>query len=77
MIAMAIAPITGYLFWHAWRITSTCTESVWSARFVGFGASYMVFPLLTYFLLGESMFEPKTLICIALSVLILLVQLYF
>ena len=75
--AMMLAPLTGYLFWHAWRITSECTGSVWSARFVGFGASYFVFPLLTYFLLGETMFNMKTMLCVALSVLVLLVQIYY
>ena len=74
--AMILAPVTGYLFWHAWRIISGCTESVWSARFVGFGASYVVFPLLTYFLLGESMLTFKTMICVFLSLVILLVQIY-
>ena len=76
MYAMLLAPATGYLFWHAWKITSECTNSVWSARFIGFGASYLVFPVLTHILLGESMFTTKTIICVFLSVVIFLVQIY-
>ena len=51
-------------------------ESAWGVRFLGFGTSYLVFPILTWFLLGESMFTLKTTICIFLSVLILLIQIF-
>jgi len=76
LYAMLLAPVTGYLFWYAWKIISGCTDSVWSARFVGFGASYLVFPVLTYFLLGEGMWSFKTMSCVVLSIVILLIQIY-
>ena len=49
-------------------------SSVWSVRFIGFGLSYLVFPFMTWFLLGESMFTLKTTICIFLSFCIILIQ---
>ena len=52
------------------------SESAWGVRFLGFGTSYIVFPVLTYALLGESFFTAKVLICTLLSVCILLVQVY-
>ena len=52
-------------------------ESLWGVRLFGYGLSYLVFPVLTWYYLGESMFNAKTLVCIALSVAILLVQLFW
>lgn len=49
-------------------------DSLWAVRFVGFGVSYLVFPILTWLMLGESMFTFKTLLCIFLSMLIVLIQ---
>ena len=48
--------------------------SAWSIRFIGFGISYLVFPFMTWFLLGETMFTLKTAICIFLSFCIILIQ---
>lgn len=56
---------------------SALGESVWAVRFIGFGTSYLVFPLLTWWLLKESMFTPKTMICIALSLLIVCIQVFW
>ncbi len=67
---------TSVLFWYAWRTVSTHTESVWSARFIGSGTGFLVFPILTYFLLGESMFTVKTISCLTLAILILLIQIF-
>ena len=67
---------TSILFWYAWRMTTASAESVWSARFIGSGMGFLVFPLLTYFCLGESMFTVKTMSCLFLSVLIILIQIY-
>ena len=52
-------------------------DSVWSARFIGFGTSYLVFPIMTWVLLGESMMTTKTISCIFLSILIVVIQLKF
>ena len=49
-------------------------DSLWAVRFIGFGVSYLVFPILTWTMLGESMFTLKTLLCIFLSLLIVLIQ---
>ena len=49
-------------------------SSAWGVRFVAFGASYLIFPILTYFMLGESMLTLKTMICILLSIIMIAVQ---
>ena len=51
-------------------------DSAWGVRFLAFGTSYLVFPVLTYLLLGESMFTLKTLICVALSLIIISIQIW-
>jgi len=52
------------------------SSSAWSIRFIGFGISYLVFPIMTWYLLGESMFTVKTILCIFLSLCIILIQVF-
>ncbi len=51
-------------------------ESAWGSRFLAFGISYLVFPILTYAFLGESMFTMKTLLCVILSFAIISIQIF-
>jgi len=76
MSAFVFGIPTSVVFWYAWRIVSTDSESVWSARFIGSGAGFLVFPILTWCLLGESMFTLKTMSCLSLTILIILIQVY-
>ena len=64
-------------FWYAWKIVSEATDSVWSARFIGSCTGFVVFPILTWYILGESMFTTKTMICLSLSVLIIIIQIFY
>ena len=48
--------------------------SLWSVRFMGFATSMMVFPIMTYFYLGEPM-TTKTIITLFLAIIIMLLQL--
>jgi len=68
---------TSVAFWHAWRIISEEMNSVWSARFIGSSTGFVVFPILTWFMLGESMFTTKTILCLSLSILIILIQIFY
>ena len=68
---------TSVLFWYGWKYISEATGSVWSARFIGSSAGFVIFPILTWFMLGESMFTAKTLVCLFLSVLIILMQIFY
>lgn len=51
-------------------------ESAWSVRFFAFSISYLVFPVLTWMLLGESMLTAKTITCVLLSFLIIAIQVW-
>jgi hypothetical protein len=74
--ALVLGVPTSLCFWHAWRIVSEQMGSVWSARFIGSCTGFIVFPVLTWFVLGESMFTTKTMLCLTLSIMILLIQIY-
>tara|TARA_B100000900_G_scaffold413966_1_gene439259 strand:+ start:3772 stop:4143 length:372 start_codon:yes stop_codon:yes gene_type:complete len=68
----------GLLFWYG---TKYCFEAtggeLWSVRFIAAVFSYVTFPIMTWYFLGESIFTPKTMICIFLAMSILLVQMYY
>ena len=62
------------LFWYATKWGYIGFGNLWAVRFLGFATSMMVFPLMTYFYLGE-VITIKTLISILLSIIIILLQL--
>ena len=66
----------GVVFAYATKYGYEATGSLWSVRFLSFGISYLVFPILTWAFMEESPFTWKTIICVVLSVVILLVQLH-
>tara|TARA_R100001244_G_scaffold99880_1_gene74533 strand:- start:116 stop:460 length:345 start_codon:yes stop_codon:yes gene_type:complete len=66
-----------FCFWWATKIGYEEIKELWSVRMTAFGASYLMFPILTWVFLRESMFTTKTMICIALSLIIVLIQAYW
>jgi hypothetical protein len=52
-------------------------EELWTARLLAFAASYLVFPFLTWWIMHESPFTTKTIVCILLSFVIVAVQLFW
>jgi hypothetical protein len=64
----------GFLYLRAWTYFVTELGSVWSARFLFFGLSYLVFPILAYVFLNETPWSLKTILCTFLSVVIILIQ---
>jgi len=75
VIVLCFSLPIAYLYLYAWtHFVNTSGGSIWSARFMFFGLSYLVYPVLTYVCLGESPFTLKTAICTLLSVLILVIQ---
>ena len=66
----------GACFYYGVQIAYNVMGEAWGPRMMIFAASYISFPLLTYFLMGESIFTLKTMLCIMLSIAILAVQLW-
>ena len=77
LIVTLSIPIS-YLYFYSWTYFVNSNQgSVWSAKFIFFGLSYLVYPILSYIFLGESPFTFKTLTCIFLSLLVIAVQYRF
>jgi len=62
-------------FWYGMQLAYAEMGEIWGPRFLIFALSYLTFPLLTWYLLGESMFTKRTLTCIVLACMIAAVQL--
>ena len=66
----------GISYWYATKMMMEITPELWSVRFMGAVVSYSIFPILTWYHLGESMFTTKTMLCVFLAFCILMVQLF-
>ena len=62
------------LFWLCTKWGYLGFGNLWSVRWLAFGTSMLVFPLMTYFYLGEAI-TLKTLISILLALIIMILQL--
>lgn len=65
---------SAFLFYYSWTFAVKEFSSLWSARLFLQAASYLVFPAMTWFYLDESPFKLKTMICIFLSFVIIVIQ---
>ena len=66
----------GILFWYGTKYAMAASDMLWTSRFVAFSLSYLTFPLMTWWYLGESMFTTKTLVCSILAFLIITTQIF-
>ena len=67
----------GICFWYAIKYIMEDTNLLWTSKLIGFSVSNVTFAILTYILIKESMFAPKTMVCLALSVAIIGVQVFW
>jgi hypothetical protein len=69
-------PITLFAFYATRILYESVCGSLWAVRFIGFGVSYLIFPIMTWYFLGESMLTVKTVSCIFLSGIIVAIQIF-
>ena len=67
----------GLCFWYAIKNIVEHSGELWTSKLIGFGASNVVFALMTYALMKESMFTTKTMACLFLSALIIGIQIFW
>ena len=67
----------GLSFWYGTKIAFAAMDEVWGPRFLGFCMSYVTFPILTWYLMNETPFTTKTLLCVFLSFCIISIQLFW
>jgi len=77
LLPLIFALPTSYLFIFGMKFAVEEMGSAWGPRLLGFGLSYLVFPLLTYYYFNESFLEIKTLTCIMLSFIIVWIQVFW
>jgi|TARA_B100000282_G_C31361176_1_gene322363 hypothetical protein len=76
LLTVIIAIPTGLSWFYGTRFIMEWRPELWTSRFVGFSLSYITFPLMTWYYLGESPFTLKTIICTLLAFTIVMVQLF-
>ena len=64
-------------FWWGSKLTYEGLGTAWSSRLLGFGISYVSFPLLTWAFLGESAFTPKNIISSLLAFVLVGIQVFW
>ena len=62
------------LLWYCTKIGYVGFGNLWAVRVMGFATSMMVFPIMTYFYLGEPM-TLKVIVTLILAIIIMLLQL--
>ena len=62
------------LFWLCTKWGYLGFGNLWAVRWLAFGSSMLIFPIMTYFYLGETI-TFKTLISIILALIIMILQL--
>ena len=67
----------GMFFWYAVKNIVDATGQLWTSKLLGFGVSNIVFAVMTYIFMKESVFTLKTMTCMSLASLIIFIQLYW
>jgi hypothetical protein len=65
-----------FAFWFGTKFAMEAVPELWTARFMAAVFSYLTFPVMTWYYLDESMFTVKTMSCIFLAFLILMIQMF-
>ena len=74
IIALIFSIPTSLCYIHSYGFFVNQFESAWSGKFILFGISYILSPVLIYIFLGESPFNLKTMLCMFFSLLIVTIQ---
>ena len=67
----------GLCFWHATKHIVGATGELWAGKLIGFGVSNFLFAIMTYVFLKESIFTTKTILCLSLATLIIVIQMFW
>ena len=66
-----------FAFWWGSKWAYAGFGTAWSSRLLGFGLSYISFPLLTWIFLGESAFTPKNIVSSLLAFVLVGIQIFW
>lgn len=64
-------------FWWGTKWSYAGLGTAWASRLLGFGLSYISFPILTWLLLGESPFTTKNVVSSILAFVLVAIQVFW
>ena len=67
----------GLFFWYAIRFVVEETGELWTSKLIGFGVGNVIFAIMTFALMRESIFTAKTMACLLLSSIIIGIQIFW
>ena len=74
LIAVTLSIPCTLSYFYAYKILYAEMNSVWSIKFISFSISMFVFATMTWYFLGETPFNPKTMACLTLALIVLIIQ---
>jgi hypothetical protein len=73
-ILLSSIPLTWLYMQSVQKLVDGFNGEMWPSRLIGFGIGVIVFTIMSYFIFKEPL-TPKTLVCLGLGILIVLIQL--
>jgi hypothetical protein len=64
------------LFWYGTANIYAASQQLWTCRFLGFASGMFIFSILTWIHLGEDIFALKTILCLILASMIMVIQVF-
>jgi drug/metabolite transporter (DMT)-like permease len=77
LLICLIGGIIGTLFTYTVSRIGYGKYSMWELRMMGFASSYLIFPFLTWIFFHETPFNPKMMVSIGISVILVCVQVFW
>lgn len=77
ILSIALSLPISLLAFYSTRSGYSAFESLWATRMFAFGTSYLIFPALTWWHMGESPFNAKTGISVLLSCVLVFIQVFW
>ena len=76
IIALIGVPISLLFMYSVRNVVAAYDGQIWPSRLIGFGIGVVVFTVMSHYLFNEPL-TPKTLTCLSLGVVIILIQIFW
>lgn len=76
VIALIGVPISLLFMYSVRNFVAAYDGQIWPSRLIGFGIGVVVFTVMSHYLFNEPL-TPKTLTCLSLGVIIILIQIFW
>lgn len=76
IIALIGVPISLLFMYSVRNFVAAYDGQIWPSRLIGFGIGVVVFTIMSHYLFNEPL-TPKTITCLSLGVVIILIQIFW